>query len=201
MSFSTRVFRAPRYIARGQVGTGWLGFVSSWVVLGFGVAILAASGGRLFSVGEGACAGSDDVCTVGALGGVITGAGAVLVAVLFSVMIARGFGPPTLWWGAPLGLAALGAIPVIAALAGRDAVDAGLFVAGVLVLVVAAALVIVMLRQWRLALAGWTRFDGLDVREVAQRSHELVLFPLIAAGAALAGGAFGVHVSALLASG
>lgn len=201
MSRPFRLFREPRSIARGQVATGWLGLVSSWLILGFGAGVLAGSGGRLFSVASEVCEGSANVCMIGSLGGVITGAGSLFVAVLFSLMIARGFGPPTLWWAAPIGLAAFGAVPLVAALSGHGAVEPLPLVLGIIVVALAIALVIAMMRQWRFALGGWTRLDRLDAREVPHRPTDVIVPAVVAATVAAVGCAFGVHVAGLLASG
>ncbi|GAA2170885.1 hypothetical protein GCM10009846_02790 [Agrococcus versicolor] len=194
-----RLYPTPRRVVLGQAGTGWLGLVSSWVLLGFGAVLAALSGSGLADLTL-ACAASERVCGAAAWGGVVAGVTSVAVSLLFSIVIARGFGPPVRWWALPVGAAALGAGMLLGALLGEGEVPLGLLVAGAAVLALALLLGIVALSQGKAAVYGWVRLDGLSGREVPMRGVEALL-PVVAVASFAAAAAFAVHTARLLASG
>lgn len=194
-----RLYPTPRRVVLGQAGTGWLGLVSSWVLLGFGAVLAALSGSGLADLTI-ACEASERVCGAASWGGVIAGVTSMAVAVLFSVVIARGFGPPVRWWILPATVGTIGAGLALGALLGEGEVPLGMLVAGIAVLAVAVGLSILALGQGKAAVYGWVRLDGLSGREVPMRGVE-VLLPVVAAGSCAAAAAFAVHTARLLASG
>ncbi|MFC7431502.1 MULTISPECIES: hypothetical protein [unclassified Agrococcus] len=195
----SRLYPTPRAVVLGQPGTGWLGLVSSWVLLGFGSVLAALSGSGLADLTL-ACEASARVCGAAAWGGVIAGATSMAVAVLFSIVIARGFGPPVRWWILPVATAAVGAGLALGALLGSGEVQLGMLVAGVAALALAAVLGILALAQGKAAVYGWVRLDGLSGREVPMRGID-VLLPAAAAASFATAAAFAVHTARLLASG
>lgn len=194
-----RLYPTPRGVVLGQAGTGWLGHVSSWVLLGYGSVLAAISGSGLADLSL-ACGASIRVCGAAAWGGVIAGVVTMAVSALFSAVIARGFGPPVRWWILPMAVGALGAGLVLGALLGSGAVPVPLLASGLAVLALAIVLGIMCLGRGKAAIYGWVRLDGLSGREVPMRGIE-VLLPATAAASCAAAAAFAVHTARLLASG
>lgn len=194
-----RLYPTPRGVVLGQAGTGWLGLVSSWVLLGYGSVLTALSGSGLADLSL-ACGASIRVCGAAAWGGVIAGVVTLAVSVLFSIVIARGFGPPVRWWILPVSVGTLGAALALGALLGAGAVPVPLLASGLAMLALAIALGILCLSRGKAAIYGWVRLDGLSGREVPMRGVE-VLLPAVAAASCAAAAAFAVHTARLLASG
>ena len=192
---SRLLFRKPRTYVRGHVGTGWLGLVTSWFVLGGGVTLAVVSIAGYFSVDHGVCSGySLDVCKIANLSGAGVGLVAVIGAVFWSIMIARGFGPPAAWWAVPGVVGGTGAAVFLDAVAGSEAVSLVKVLVSVLLMLLGLAIVGLIMPQRGAALAGWTRLDGLDATEVAMRPVDAVVLPLAAVVCACAGGAFALHM-------
>lgn len=201
-SISKFLYRKPRTYVRGHVGTGWLGLLVSWVFLGGGVTLAVVSAAGFFSVDQGVCeAYHPQVCRVANLGGVITGVAALAGSVLWSITIARGFGPPAAWWAVPGAVGGLGAMLFLEAVAGETAVPLAPVLISVALMLIATALIVMMMPQREQALAGWTRLDGLDAGEVRMRGIDGIILPGAAVVAAGAGGAFALHVFRLLTNG
>ena len=199
LRLSHMLFRKPRTHVRGNVGTGWLGLLVSWVFLGGGVTLAVVSIAGFFSVDYGVCETYDaEICRVANFGGAATGVAAVAGAVLWSITIARGFGPPAAWWAVPGTVGGLGIVIFLDAVAGSDTVPLPPIMVSLALMIVAAVLVALILPQREQALAGWTRLDGLDAGEVRMRGIDSVVLPGVAAVAAGAGGAFALHVFRLL---
>lgn len=194
-----RLLPPPRLIVPGAVGTGWLGLVVSWALLAFGVVVAAWSLGGIASTDE-SCASSARVCGAASIGGLVAGVVGIALAVVCSLAIARGFGPPAHWWALPGTVWTIAAGVLLAGVAGTDAVSPWPIVVGLAVAVVAIAATVAVLRRGRAAAFGWIRLDGLDAREVPMRTVELAL-PVAAFAVASATAAFGAHVARLLASG
>ena len=195
ISLSRFLYRKPRTHVLGQVGTGWLGLLISWVMLGGGVTLAVVSLAGFFSVEQGVCVGYDEsVCQIASIGGSITGVAAMAGAVLWSITIARGFGPPAAWWAAPGAVGGLGVMVFLDAVAGTGEVALGAVAASLVLILIALVLVVLMLPQLDRALAGWTRLDGLSVDEVRMRGVDQVVLPAAAIAAAFAGGAFALHM-------
>ena len=194
-----RLYPTPRSVVLGQAGTGWLGLISSWVLLGYGSVLAALSGSGLADLSL-ACAASERVCGAAAWGGLVAGIVTLAVSMLFSIVIARGFGPPVRWWILPAGVGALGAGLALGALLGQGAVPVPLLSAGIAVLALAIVLGVLCLGRGKAAVYGWVRLDGLSAREVPLRGVE-VLLPAAAVASFSAAAAFAVHTARLLASG
>lgn len=194
-----RLYPTPRGVVLGQVGTGWLGLVSSWVLLGYGSVLAALSGSGLADLTL-ACDASERVCGAAAWGGVVAGVVALSVSVLFSIVIARGFGPPVRWWIVPVAVGTLGAGLALGALLGSGAIPVPLLAGGTALLALAIVLGVLCLGRGKAAVYGWVRLDGLSGREVPMRGIE-VLLPAAAVASFAAAAAFAVHTARLLASG
>ncbi len=194
-----RLYPTPRRVVLGQAGTGWLGLISSWVLLAYGSVLTALSGSGLADLSL-ACEASIRVCGAAAWGGVIAGVVTMAVSVLFSIVIARGFGPPVRWWILPAAVGTLGAGLALGALLGSGSVSVPLLASGLVLVAIAIALGILCLGQGKAAVYGWVRLDGLSGREVPMRGIE-VLLPAAAAASCAAAAAFAVHTARLLASG
>ena len=195
LQLSRFIYRKPRTYVRGHVGTGWLGLLISWFMLGGGVTLAVVSVAGLFSIDQGVCVDYDDsACQVGVLGGSMTGLAAMAGSVLWSITIARGFGPPAAWWAAPGAVGGLGATVFLDAVAGSAEVAMAPVAASLVLLLVAVVLIVLMLPQLHRALAGWTRLDGLDADEVRMRGIDEVVLPAAAIVVAFAGGAFALHM-------
>lgn len=194
-----RLYPTPRAVVLGQVGTGWLGLVSSWVLLGYGSVLAALSGSGLADLSL-ACEASARVCGAAAWGGLVAGVVTMAVSVLCSVVIARGFGPPVRWWIVPTAVGAVGGGLALGALLGRGAVPVPLLAWGLAVIAVAIVLGALCLGRGKAAVYGWVRLDGLAGREVPMRGVELLL-PATAVASCAAAAAFAVHTARLLASG
>lgn len=189
------LYRKPRTHVLGQVGTGWLGLMLSWIMLGGGVTLAAVGLAGFFSVERGVCVGYDDhACQVASAGASITGVAAMAGSVLWSITIARGFGPPASWWAVPGTAGGLGAMIFLDAVAGDGQVALDAVAASLTLMAIAALLVLLMLPQRAYALAGWTRLDGLDADEVRMRGVDRVVLLAGAVAAASAGGAFALHM-------
>jgi hypothetical protein len=196
VSLADRLLQPPPRIVAGEPGTGWLGLLTSWAAVGYGAAAAAKAGGLLLSFDDGACGvHSATVCRVAGWGGLLMAVVVLGVAVLLSIVVARGFGPPTTWWVLPVMLGALALAPFQAA--------PGASIPWVWLLVSAAAAVAgltlasMVVRRGRAALFGWIRLDGLDAREVPHRPLDQLVAPA-AAVVAVAGGFFAVTVVRLL---
>ena len=161
--------------------------------------LAALSGSGLADLSH-ACAASERVCGAAAWGGVVAGATSMGVALLFSLVIARGFGPQLRWWIVPIGVGTIGSGMTLGALLGTGAVPLPLLVAGVAVLALAIGLGIACLAQGKAAVYGWVRVDGLSGREVPMRGVDILL-PVVAAASFAGAAAFAVHTARLLASG
>lgn len=192
---SRMLFRRPGTYVRGSVGTGWLGLVLSWFVLGGGVTLAVVAIAGYFSIEHGVCTHyADEVCRVANLGGMTVGAVAIGGAVFWSYFIARGFGPPAAWWSLPAVVGGTGAAVFLDAVAGSERVSAVKVVVSVLLVVVAVLIVLVILPQSEQAFAGWTRLDGLEAAESRMRSVDAVVLAAAAVASASAGGAFALHM-------
>lgn len=201
-SVSKFLYRKPRTYVRGSVGTGWLGLLVSWVFLGGGVTLAVVSAAGFFAVEHGICEAYDaEVCRVANIGGVFTGVMATAGSVLWSITIARGFGPPAAWWAVPGVVGGVGVMMFLDAVAGDVAVPLAPVMIAIVLVLIAVVLVALMAPQLERALAGWTRLDGLDAEEVRMRGIDATLLPGAAVVAATAGGAFALHVFRLLTNG
>lgn len=200
MTIAARLYPAPKHVVHGAVGTGWLGLVSSWVLLGFGGVLLGLGVGGMLATDESCGASSVLVCSVSSMGGAIAGATSLAVAVLFAIAIARGFGPSARWWVLPVLFASFGLAGAAGAFAGSDSVEGLLLTGAAVAAVGAAVLAVMLLRRGTAATHGWVRIDGLHASEVPFRAVDHVL-PLAALASAAAGAAFAAHVARLLLTG
>lgn len=198
MARRSRLYPTPRLIVAGQPGTGWLGFASSWVILGFGAGMSALAGGALLSISEACSNYSDRVCGVSGFGGLLIGVGSLAVAGLLSIAVARGFGPPANWWVLPVLAASASTALMIGALAGADQPEPLPLVGAAVGAVVTIWLVVALARRGKAATTGWIRLDGLDAREVRHRGVDRIVFSAAAIAAFSTGAAFALHVERLL---
>lgn len=195
LRLSRLLFRRPRTYVRGSVGTGWLGLVTSWFMLGGGVTLAVVSIAGYFSVDLGVCQGySAEVCRVANLSGAGVGLVAVVGAVFWGIMIARGFGPPAAWWALPGVVGGTGVSVFLDAVAGSASVSLLKVFVSLVLIALGLAIVSLILPQRAEALAGWTRLDGLEAAEAPMRPTDAVVLPLAAVVCACAGGAFALHM-------
>ena len=195
LRLSQKLFRKPRTTVRGSVGTGWVGLLLSWFVLGGGVTLAVVSIAGFFSVDQGVCEQyADDVCQVANLGGLGVGLVGIAGAVFWSIMIARGFGPPAAWWALPAVVGGTGAAVFLDAVAGQGVVEPLKIVVSLLLIAAAGGIVMLIMPQRERAFAGWTRLDGLDAEEARMRGSDALVLPAAAAVAAGAGGALALHM-------
>ena len=192
---SRTLFRRPRTYVRGHVGTGWVGLLLSWFVLGGGVTLSVVSVAGFFSVDQGVCTQyANDVCQIANLGGVFIGVVGMAGAVFWSIMIARGFGPPAAWWALPAVVGGTGAAVFLDAVAGTSRVEPLKVVISVVLMAASIGVVLLILPQREQAFAGWTRLDGLEAAEAPMRGTDALVLPAAAIVAAGAGGAMALHM-------
>ncbi|WP_430591984.1 hypothetical protein [Humidisolicoccus flavus] len=196
-----RLFPVPRRITEGQGFTGWLGFITSWLLLGLGWQGLTSSLISLMESTSGVCAFDDPgVCTIASLGGILGGIVVLAVAVFVSVMIARGFGTPASWWSFPALALSGGAAVLVFGINGPESIGGGPLLLGLLGVLIAVALVVLLLARGRAALTGWLGFDGSLQVGTESNLRELVLFPVLAITVVRLGAFLGALIHAELLS-